>query len=130
MKYEIRQQISNHPTAQNIGREVVVYRVAVNMDVKQIIISARIEHFTTSGDGKRVLLPEFTREVKDWVISNDYEVKKRDENNQTVLDDNGEEIKVPAFDTYLNMLIQSPSLVLLIQVGIKNDDEEIKRFDQ
>lgn len=128
IKMEIRKKISNHPTITDLEREVVVYRIADNMDVKQINISARIEHFDVSNDGTRTLLPEFTREVKDWIISNDYSIKKRDENNQPILDDEGNEIKQLAFDSYQGMLMQF--LEPLLQVGISNDDEEIKRFDK
>ncbi|TGN26761.1 hypothetical protein [Empedobacter tilapiae] len=60
----IRQRISNHPTLPDLERDVVVYRCADNMDVQQMPISARIEHFKEV-DGVRTLLPEFTREVKD-----------------------------------------------------------------
>ena len=43
--YEIRQKISNHPILQDVERDVVVYRAADNMDVRQMPISAKIEHF-------------------------------------------------------------------------------------
>ena len=43
IQMEIRKKISNHPTIKDLEREVVVYRIADNMDVKQITISARIE---------------------------------------------------------------------------------------
>ena len=43
--YEIRQKISNHSVLTDLERDVVVYRTADNMDVKQMPISARIEHF-------------------------------------------------------------------------------------
>ena len=39
---EIRQKISNHPVLTDLERDVVMYRVADNMDVKQMPISARI----------------------------------------------------------------------------------------
>lgn len=58
--YEVRQKISNHPTITDLERDVVVYRLADNMDVEQMPISARIEHFKDI-DGTRTLLPEFTR---------------------------------------------------------------------
>ena len=74
---EIRQKISNHPVLTDLERDVVVYRTADNMDVKQMPISARIEHFKDV-EGVRTLLPEFTREVKDWIVSNDYEIKKKE----------------------------------------------------
>ena len=41
---EIRQKISNHPVLTELERYVVVYKTADNMDVKQMPISARIEH--------------------------------------------------------------------------------------
>ena len=124
--YEVRQKISNHPVLTDLERDVVVYRAADNMDVKQMPISARIEHFKDV-EGVRTLLPEFTREVKDWVVSNDYEIKKRDEQNQPVLDEYGHEIKVPAFDAYQSMILQA--LELIFKQGILNDDSELKRFD-
>ena len=124
--YEVRQKISNHPVLEDLERDVVVYRTADNMDVKQMPISARIEHFKDV-DGERTLLPEFTREVKDWVVSNDYEINKRDENNEPVLDEDGKEIKVPAFDTYQSMILQV--LEPILKQGILNDDSEFKRFD-
>ena len=40
--YEVRQKISNHPVLTDLERDVVMYRVADNMDVKQMPISARI----------------------------------------------------------------------------------------
>ena len=95
--YEVRQKISNHPVLKDLERDVVVYRTADNMDVKQMPISARIEHFKDV-EGVRTLLPEFTREVKDWIVSNDYEIKKRDENFEPVLDAEGNFILLPAFD--------------------------------
>ena len=52
------------------------------------------------------MLTEFTREVKDWIISNDYSIKKRDANNQPILDDEGNEIKELAFDSFQAMLMQ------------------------
>ena len=124
--YEVRQKISNHPVLTDLERDVVVYRTADNMDVKQMPISARIEHFKDV-EGVRTLLPEFTREVKDWIVSNDYEINKRDKQNQPILDDEGQEIKVPAFDAYQSMILQvlDPTL----KQGILNDDSELKRFD-
>ena len=124
--YEVRQKISNHPVLTDLERDVVVYRAADNMDVKQMPISARIEHFKDV-EGVRTLLPEFTREVKDWIVSNDYEINKRDKQNQPILDDEGQEIKVPAFDVYQSMILQV--LDPILKQGILNDDSELKRFD-
>ena len=124
--YEVRQKISNHPVLTDLERDVVVYRTADNMDVKQMPISARIEHFKDV-EGVRTLLPEFTREVKDWIVSNDYEINKRDKQNQPILDDEGQEIKVPAFDAYQSMILQV--LDPILKQGILNDDSELKRFD-
>ena len=124
--YEVRQKISNHPVLEDLERDVVVYRTADNMDVKQMPISARIEHFKDV-EGVRTLLPEFTREVKDWIVSNDYEINKRDKQNQPILDDEGQEIKVPAFDAYQSMILQV--LKPILKQGILNDDLELKRFD-
>ena len=124
--YEVRQKISNHPVLTDLERDVVVYRTADNMDVKQMPISARIEHFKDV-EGVRTLLPEFTREIKDWIISNDYEINKRDKQNQPILDDEGQEIKVPAFDAYQSMILQA--LEPILKQGILNDDSELKRFD-
>ena len=124
--YEVRQKISNHPVLTDLERDVVVYRTADNMDVKQMPISARIEHFKDV-EGVRTLLPEFTREVKDWIVSNDYEINKRDKQNQPILDDEGQEIKVPAFDAYQSMILQV--LKPILKQGILNDDLELKRFD-
>ena len=126
MKEIIRQKISNHPVLTDLERDVVVYRTADNMDVQQMPISARIEHFKDV-DGVRTLLPEFTRDVKDWIVSNDYEIKKRDKQNQPILDDDGNEIKVPAFDAYQTMILKA--LEPILKQGILNDDSEIKRFD-
>ena len=103
--YEVRQKISNHPVLKDLERDVVVYRTADNMDVKQMPISARVEHFKDV-EGVRTLLPEFTRDVKDWVVSNDYEIKKRDKQNQLVLDEEGNEIMLPAF-TYMNSIFEA-----------------------
>ena len=122
----IRQKISNHPVLEDLERDVVIYRTADNMDVKQMPISARIEHFKDV-EGVRTLLPEFTSEVKDWVVSNDYEIKKRDKQNQPILDDDGKEIKVPAFDACQAMILQA--LEPILKQGILNDDSELKRFD-
>ncbi len=124
--YEVRQKISNHPVLTDLERDVVVYRTADNMDVKQMPISARVEHFKDV-DGERTLLSEFTREVKDWIVSNDYEIKKRDKQNQPILDDDGNEIKVPAFDAYQTMILKA--LKPILKQGILNDDSELKRFD-
>ena len=124
--YEVRQTISNHPVLEDLEREVVVYRAADNMDVKQMPISARIEHFKDV-DGVRTLLPEFTREVNDWIVSNDYQIKKRDNQNQPIFDDDGNEIKVLAFDAYQSMIFQA--LEPILKKGILNDDSELKRFD-
>ena len=124
--YEVRQKISNHPVLTDLERDVVVYRTADNMDVKQMPISARIEHLKDV-EGVRTLLPEFTREVKDWIVSNDYEINKRDKQNQPILDDEGQEIKVPAFDAYQSMILQV--LDPILKQGILNDDSELKRFD-
>ena len=124
--YEVRQTISNHPVLTDLERDVVVYRAADNMDVKQLPISARIEHFKYV-DGVRTLLSEFTREVKDWIVSNDYEIKKRDKQNQPILDEDGNEIKVPAFDAYQVLILQA--LEPIFKQGILNDDSELKRFD-
>ena len=124
--YEVRQKISNHPVLEDLERDVVIYRTADNMDVKQMPISARIEHFKDV-EGVRTLLPEFTREVKDWIVSNDYEINKRDKQNQPILDDEGQEIKVPAFDVYQSMILQV--LDPILKQGILNDDSELKRFD-
>ena len=124
---EIRQKISNHPTLTDLERDVVVYRCADNMDVQQMPISARIEHFKDV-DGVRTLLPEFTREVKDWIVSNDYQIKQRDKQNQPVLDEEGNEIKVNAFDTYQNLIVQA--LEPILKQGILDDDSELKRFDE
>ena len=124
--YEVRQKISNHPVLEDLERDVVVYRAADNMDVRQMPISARIEHFKNV-DGVRTILPEFTREIKDWIVSNDYEIKKRDKQNQVVLDEDGNEIKVPAFDAYQSMILKA--LEPILKQGILNDDSELKRFD-
>ena len=124
--YEIRQKISNHSVLTDLERDVVVYRTADNMDVKQMPISARVEHFKDV-EGVRTLLPEFTREVKDWIVSNDYEIKKRDENNEPILDEDGNEIKVNAFDAYQALILQA--LEPILKQGILNDDSELKRFD-
>ena len=126
MQEIIRQKISNHPVLDDLEREIVVYRVADNMDVKQMPISARIEHFKDV-EGVRTLLPEFTREVKDWIVSNDYEINKRDKQNQPILDADGNEIKVNAFDAYQALILQA--LEPILKQGILNDDSEFKRFD-
>lgn len=118
-----RQKISNHPTISDIKREVVVYRSADNSDVMQITINARIEHFKDN-----ILLPEFTREVNNWIISNDYEINMRDDDNNIILDEDGKEIKIKAFDSYHAKLIEF--LIPLLNQGIINDDEELKRFDK
>ena len=90
-------------------------------------ISARIEHFKDV-EGVRTLLPEFTREVKDWIVSNDYQIKKkRDSQNQPILDEEENEIKVNAFDTYQALILQA--LEPILKQGILNDDSELKRFD-
>ena len=120
--YELRQKISNHPVLKDLERDVVVYRTADNMDVKQMTVSARVEHFKDV-EGVRTLLPEFTREIKDWIVSNDYKIKKRDKQNQVVLN----EIKVPAFDAYQSMILKVLEPVL--KQGILNDDSELKRFN-
>ncbi|MGV0755861.1 hypothetical protein F0358_05280 [Empedobacter brevis] len=125
--YEVRQKISNHPVLEDLERDVVVYRAADNMDVKQMPISARIEHFKDV-DGVRTLLPEFTREVKDWIVSNDYQIKKRDNQNQPVLDEDENVIKVNAFDAYQTLILQA--LEPILKQGILNDDSELKRFDE
>ena len=125
--YEVRQKISNHPVLKDLERGVVVYRTADNMDVKQMPISARIEHFKDV-EGVRTLLPEFTREVKDWIVSNDYEIKKRNNQNRPILDDDGNEIKVPAFGAYQTMILKV--LEPILKQGILYDDSEIKRFDR
>ena len=125
--YEVRQKISNHPVLTDLERDVVVYRTADNMDVKQMPISARVEHFKDV-DGVRTILPEFTREVKDWIVSNDCEIKKRDRQNRVVLDEDGHEIKVPAFDAYQSMILQV--LKPILKQGILNDAVELKRFDE
>ncbi len=125
--YEVRQKISNHPVLKDLERDVVVYRTADNMDVKQMPVSARIEHFKDV-EGVRTLLPEFTREVKDWIVSNDYQIKKkRDSQNQPILDEEENEIKVNAFDTYQALILQA--LEPILKQGILNDDSELKRFD-
>ena len=124
---EIRQKISNHPVLKDLERDVVVYRATCNMDVKQMPISARIEHFKDV-DGVRTILPEFTREVKDWIVSNDYEIKKRDKQNRVVLDEDGHEIKVPAFDAYQSMILQV--LKPILKLAILNDAFGLKRFDK
>ena len=124
--YEVRQKISNHPVLDDLEREIVVYRVADNMDVKQMPISARIEHFKDV-EGVRTLLPEFTRDVKDWIVSNDYQIKKRDSQNQPILDEEENEIKVNAFDAYQALILQA--LEPILKQGILNDDSELKRFD-
>ena len=66
--YEVRQKISNHPVLDDLEREIVVYRVADNMDVKQMPISARIQHFKDV-ECVITLLPELTRDIKDWVVA-------------------------------------------------------------
>ena len=125
--YEVRQKISNHPVLPDLERDVVVYRTADNMDVKQMPISARIEHFKDV-EGVRTLLPEFTQEVKDWIVSNDYEIKKRDENNEVVIDEETQDpIKVPAFDYFQATILKV--LEPILKQGILNDDLELKRFD-
>ena len=124
---EIRQKISNHPVLKDLERDVVVYRITNNMDVKQMPISARIEHFKDV-DGVRTILPEFTREVKDWIVSKDCEIKKRDRQNRVVLGEDGHEIKVPAFDVYQSMILQV--LKPILKQGILNDAVELKRFDK
>ncbi|MDM1548695.1 hypothetical protein HX096_12610 [Empedobacter falsenii] len=124
--YEVRQKISNHPILQDVERDVVVYRTADNMDVRQMPISAKIEHFKMI-DGERILLPEFTREVKDWIVSNDYQIKQRDKQNQPILDEEGNEIKVNAFDAYQVLILKA--LEPILKQGILNDDSELKRFD-
>ena len=125
--YEVRQAISNHPVLTELERDIVVYRTADNMDVKQMPISARIEHFKDV-DGVRTLLPEFTREVNDWIVSNDYQIKKRDNQNQPILDDEGKEIKVNAFDAYQTLILQG--LEPILKQGILNDDSELNRFNE
>ena len=125
--YEVRQAISNHPVLTELERDIVVYRTADNMDVKQMPISARIEHFKDV-DGVRTLLPEFTREVNDWIVSNDYQIKTRDNQNQPILDDEGKEIKVNAFDAYQTLILQG--LEPILKQGILNDDSELNRFNE
>ena len=125
--YEVRQKISNHPVLTDLERDVVVYRTADNMDVKQMPISARIEHFKDV-EGVRTLLPEFTREVKDWIVSNGYQIKKRGaKKNQIILDDEGNEVRVNAFDAYQAMILQV--LQPILKQGIINDDTDLKMFD-
>ena len=116
--YEVRQKISNHPVLTDLERDVVVYRTADNMDVKQMPISAKIEHFKDV-DGERTLLPEFTREVKDWIVSNDYEIKKRDENNEPILDEDGntkivKESKTTFLENIMNNIYKIGFFVILI----------------
>ena len=121
--YEVRQKISNHPVLTDLERDVVVYRTADNMDVKQMPISARIEHFKDV-DGVRTLLPEFTREVKDWIVSNDYEIKKRDKQNQAVLDEEGNEIKVNAFILLFEYLF----VILMVMADLFSGVQKAKKL--
>ena len=53
--------------------------------------------------------------------------KKRDENNEPILDEDGNEIKVNAFDAYQALILQA--LEPILKQGILNDDSELKRFD-
>ena len=53
--------------------------------------------------------------------------KKRDSQNQPILDEEENEIKVNAFDTYQALILQA--LEPILKQGILNDDSELKRFD-
>ena len=53
--------------------------------------------------------------------------KKRDKQNQVVLDEDGNGIKVPTFDAYQSMILKV--LKPILKQGILNDDSELKRFD-
>lgn len=65
--------------------------------------------------------------MKDWIVSNDYQIKKRDAKNQIILDDEGNEVRVNAFDAYQAMILQV--LQPILKQGIINDDTDLKRFD-
>ena len=54
-------------------------------------------------------------------------LRMRFENNEPVLDEDGHEIKVPAFDAYQVVILQA--LEPIFKQGILNDDSELKRFD-
>ena len=120
MKEIIRQKISNHPRFSNVEREVVITRIADNADVFQIPIIGHVEYFE-NGDN---VTSEFQSEIKDWIISNHYNVDMRDENNEVVIDEDTQEpIKVPAFDYFQAIILANKvPLLTLLQTHILNDD--------
>ena len=125
----ISQKISNHPLFTGVERFVQVNRIANNADVKQITIDARIVYVQNEVD----VTSSFKSEIPNWIISNDYKVKVRDENNQPIPnpeydsedEDSEEFITQPAFDYYHSLVLANEvPLLTLLSTSILNDDEQ------
>lgn len=125
----IKQQISNHKVFTDVERFVVITRIAENADVQQITIDAHIEYKQLGVD----VTSSFKSEIPNWVISNDYKVKVRDENNTPIpnpdhdeSDPNSEEFLMqPAFDYYHSLILANEvPLLTLLSTSILNDDEQ------
>lgn len=114
----ITKKISNHPTLTTLVRKVEVYRIALNMDIQTIVVNARVLHYM--GD---TLLPDFTKEVKYWIVSNRDQVVVRDENND-IIEDEGLR---GAYDEYISKAM--PVVTPMIENLVENYDNEKKIFD-
>lgn len=120
--YEVRQKISNHPVLKDLERDVVVYRTADNMDVKQIPIRGHVEYF----DGEENVTSDFKSTIDNWIVGNHYEVEIRDENNEVVLDEETQElIKMPAFDYIMGVFdsMNAISYDVLKAYILENDND-------
>ncbi|ADX66824.1 hypothetical protein [Weeksella virosa] len=117
----IKQQISNHPIFTDVERFVTITRIANNADVKQIILNGHIEYINDGVD----VTSNFRSQIDNWIVGNHYSVQVRDENNEPILDENGEELTMPAFDYFHSLILANQvPLLSLLQVYILNDDEK------
>ncbi|MDK7674404.1 hypothetical protein QP547_01085 [Weeksella virosa] len=117
--YKIQKQISNHPTMGMLTRKVEVYRISLNLDVQEITVNAKVLHYMND-----VLLPDFTKEVKGWTISQREKVHVRDEDNNIIED---EELR-GAFEEYIEKAL--PVVRPMVERLVENYDTDKKKFDE
>ncbi|MXV37662.1 hypothetical protein GO491_03055 [Flavobacteriaceae bacterium Ap0902] len=121
-------QISDHPATGLV--RVINYRGAnIREDFNVIEHIGEMHYF--NADSKH--LPEFTHKVKqngkDWKVDNSYEVIERNPDGTPKLDEEGEEIKHPAFDYFLPLIFSiSAPLETILKSSIDLDDA-YKLFD-
>lgn len=125
----VTKKISNHPVLTDVERYVTIYGFSADARIGWITINYSITYKRGPND-----VTSMFAGPPSWVVTNDYDTFVRNSDGSKVPDpDNeGEFLKMPAYDYFKQLVFDSPNPVRiseLMEMYILIDDAETQRFD-